>query len=83
MGILVAVATGIVELTGRLLLTGVLAVFFLLYAVLGLSLTVLVWTSLEARRLPRRLVAVSRLTRRRVALARLKRTALRRPSPGG
>lgn len=83
MGVLVAVATGIVEITGRLLLAGALGVFFLLYAALALIVTAFVWAALETRRLPRRLAAAGRLTRRRLALSALKRTFLRRPSPGG
>jgi hypothetical protein len=64
--VLVAIATGLLGVTGRVALGLALTTFFLSYALLGLALTPLVLLVIEVPRLPRQIVAVARLTRRRL-----------------
>lgn len=82
MNVLVAIATGILELTGRLGAAVLLAAVFIAYAALGLALTPIVWLALEVGRLPRRLRALARLLRRApLSYQRLLKTVWRqRPS---
>ena len=83
MSILVAIATGILEIAGKVVLTLGLAAFSILYATIGLVLTPVVWAAVELPRLPRRLLAPARLARQRLPLRRVMRAIFRRPSPEG
>ena len=64
MGVLVAAATGVLHLAGRVILALLVIAFFILYAALGLLLTPLVAGALMAATLPRRLRVLARLTAR-------------------
>lgn len=61
---LVALATGILAITGRVVLALALAGFFSAYLALGLVLTPLVLVAVALPRLPTRLRALGRLVRR-------------------
>lgn len=76
--VLVAIATGILEVTGRVALGRGLTAFFLSYAIIGLALTPIVGLVIGLPRLPRRIVAIARLTRRRLPVPPV---VTPRPSP--